>query len=255
MAGKKVQFLSVATNNYLSMWETLVKDIRDEIVHHNWFWILITDKVKEARELAENLGLADRVEVRPTLPFGFPLASMIRYSAIVNYCTADGWICYIDADMKIEDPGMLDSEIRKSATVTVVKHPGYTRPKGFSSKVGFKQNLENVRLQAIMGGLGEWENRRASKAFVPRRLRETYAQAAIFFGPSNKIINLSAQCWSWTEHDLRSGLVARWHDESYLNSWIATNEHRLVEPEFCFFDFPWLSKISHPIVRAVDKKK
>jgi len=251
----KVQFISVATNDYLNRWKVLVKNVRYDMQNRDWTWVLITDAVADATAFTKSLDLADRIEIRPTLPFGFPLASMVRYPAIVDHCAATGWICYIDADMEIEDPQRLDAEIRSSVEVTVVRHPGFTRPRGISRSVGLRHNITNLALQVAMGGLGTWETRPSSKAFVPRRLRKTYAQAAIFFGPAIQIRELSKKCWSWLECDLRSGLIAKWHDESYLNCWMSNNPHKVVGPEFCFFDFPWLSEITHPVVRAVDKSK
>jgi hypothetical protein len=251
----KVQFLSVATNEYLGRWKALVENIACDVRKLDWTWVLVTDAVSDATAFANSLDLADRVVVRPTLPFGFPLASMIRFPAIVDHCDTNGWICYIDADMTIEDPQRLDVEIRSSVEVTTVRHPGFTRPTGISPSLGLRHNVANLALRARMGGLGTWETRPSSKAYVPRKLRKTYAQAAIFFGPAIQIRELSAQCWSWTEHDLRIGLVAKWHDESYLNCWMSTNSHQVVGPEFCFFEYPWLPESVHPVVRVVDKSK
>ncbi len=255
MPSNKVQFISIATNDYLSRWKALVKNVRYDILSLDWTWILITDAVADATAFTKSLDLTDRIEIRPILPFGFPLASMVRFPAITVHCDATGWICYVDADMEIEDPKRLDAEIRRSVEVTVVSHPGFTRPKGFSNLLGLKHNMSNLALQLAMGGLGTWETRHQSKAFVPRRLRKTYAQAAIFFGPAIQIQELSAKCWSWMEYDLRSGVIAKWHDESYLNCWMSNNPHKVVGPEFCFFDFPWLTDITHPVVRTVDKLK
>lgn len=255
VSSSKVQFVSVATNGYLSRWKALVKNVRYDMENLDWIWVLITDAVADATAFTNSLNLTNRIKIYPTLPFGFPLASMVRYPVITNHCSATGWICYIDADMEIEDPQRLDAEIRNSVEVTTVSHPGFTRPRGVSPSLGLRHNVANFALQATMGGLGTWETRPSSKAFVPRRLRKTYAQAAIFFGPAIQIRELSEQCWSWTEHDLRIGLVARWHDESYLNCWMSTNPHKVVGPEFCFFDYPWVPKNARPVVRAVDKSK
>ena len=173
MPSNKVQFISVATNNYLNRWKVLVKNVRYDMQNRNWTWVLITDAVADATAFTKSLDLADRIKIRPTLPFGFPLASMVRYPAIVDHCAATGWICYIDADMEIEDPQRLDAEIRSSVEVTVVRHPGFTRPRGISRSVGLRHNITNLALQVAMGGLGTWETRPSSKAFVPRRLRKT----------------------------------------------------------------------------------
>ena len=249
---KRITLLSVATNDYLDRWKNLINQLSNDIKMKNWSWVLLTDSTKEAAEYARSLGLERHISIMSVLPFGFPLASMIRYPAILAHCGPEGWICYLDADMEIEDPDAFDLAVRSSQEVNVVSHPGYTRPKGIDSSLGIRQNIENIVLQIRTGGLGTWETRSRSMAFVPRAKRLAYAQAAIFFGPGKKIQKLCSDCWEWTEVDLNNGLIPIWHDESYLNRWITENNHTLLGPEFCFFDFPWLSGL-RPIVRALHK--
>ncbi len=249
---EKVQIISIATNDYLALWQAQVRECAQAIHELGWEWLLLTDNVAEAKKFAKKVGLEQTIRVRPTLPFKFPLASIIRYLAIIQNCEGPGWICYLDADMKIENPLKLDSAIRNSSKATVVSHPGYTRPAGYVRELGIKHYISNVLLHVRFGGLGAWESRKVSTAYVPRSRRKRYVQAAIFFGPASEILTLSATCWAWTESDLRDGIIPRWHDESYLNRWIVEHDCSLVGPEFCYFDFPWLH-VDDPVVRAVDK--
>lgn len=249
---ERVQLISIATNDYLSLWRAQVLEISEAIKQLDWKMVLLTDNLVEAERIVGKAGLNERTLITPIFPFKFPMASMVRYLAIVENCENDGWICYIDADMKIENPLELDFAIRSSTEVTVVSHPGYTRPRGSGRGLGLKHLISNVVLRSREGGLGAWETRTQSTAFVPRSQRKSYAQAAIFFGPASKIRDMSATCWGWTEKDLQNGIIPRWHDESYLNRWMVDNHHILKGPEFCYFDFPWLN-VDEPVVRAVDK--
>lgn len=252
MIDHKIQFVSIATNDYLSRWKSQVAEIRQEILDLDWQWVLLTDNVDSASEFVQSAGLRSQISIHPILPVGFPLASMVRYLAILEHCGANGWICYIDADMRIENAEILDATIKGSNVVHVVSHPGYTRASRVTSALGFRRNLANLILEVVKGGLGDWETRKKSDAHVPRRSRKTYVQAAIFFGPSGDMHRLSRICWDWTERDLRKGIVPRWHDESYLNRWSTLHPHSLLGPEYCYFDFPWLSPRGI-VVRAVDK--
>lgn len=227
-------------------------EIRDKILDLEWHWLLLTDKVEDAAEFVGSVGLQSHIEIQPTLPFGFPLASMIRYPAILRYCNLTGWLCYIDADMRIENAERLDTAIRASHLVNVVSHPGYTRQRRITPSLGLLRNLANLMLEVVKGGLGDWEARKRSQAYVPRLSRKTYVQAALFFGPAEGVHQLSKECWDWTEKDLRNGVIPRWHDESYLNRWTTLRPHSLLGPEFCFFDFPWLTP-KEIVVRAIDK--
>lgn len=254
MPPEEVLFFSIATNNYLAHWQSQILDVQNALRELGWKWVLMTDKVDEAEAFLEQASLGGSVRVVSALPMHFPLASMIRYPAILAHCRSPGWICYMDADMKIENPEQLDRVIRASTLPTVVAHPGYSRALGDTVTSGIKVLTSHILASWVEGGNGTWEKRRRSKAFVPRRLRKTYVAGGIFFGPSSDIERLSSNCWEWTEADLRQGIVARWHDESYLNRWTAINPHSLVGPEYCFYDFPWLGGLG-VVVRAVDKSK
>ena len=250
----EIQFISIATNDYLSRWKSQVTEIRDKILDLNWSWLLLTENVEDATAFVASVRLQSHIEIQPILPFGFPLASMIRYPAILNHSNSKGWLCYIDADMRIEDAEKLDAAIRSSNLVNVVSHPGYTRLRRVEPSLGLLRNLANLMLEVVKGGLGDWETRRRSQAYVPRLSRKTYVQAALFFGPAEAVHQLSQECWRWMEKDLRNGIIPRWHDESYLNRWTTLRPHSLLGPEFCFFDFPWLTS-KNIVVRAIDKTK
>ncbi len=252
MPENNITFFSIATNQYLELWKNQVSSVSSHIERLQWRWIVLTDDPCSARSFIESKNMQDFIDVRDVLPFGFPLASMIRYSAILHNFDKEGWICYIDADMRIEKPEKLDSQIRSSSQVSVVSHPGFSRPKGIVWSLGLRSNVSNLLRHLALGGLGSWEIRRKSKAFVPRWARKVYVQAAIFFGPAESVLQLSADCWNWTEQDMRMGVIPIWHDESYLNRWLVDNPYTLVGPEFCYFDFPWLAGKS-PVVRAIDK--
>lgn len=254
MAMTGPHFISVATNDYLLRWQAQVREISPEITQMGWHWTVFTDDIQTATEFVSDSGLKDSITVRQILPVGFPLASMVRYLAIREVSHEAEYICYIDSDMKIESPRDLDDAIRKSSKVTLITHPGYAIDEANKRQIGLKESFAILLRRVSLGSNGDWEARRKSTAFVQRHKRTNYFAGGLFFGPSQGIRDLAEVCWEWTEQDLRAGIVAKWHDESYLNRWASENEHDQAGTEFCHFDFPWLlgSKV---VVRAVDKMK
>lgn len=139
-----------------------------------------------------------------------------------------------------------------------MQHPGFYRPKGFE-RIKFyfsKPKLGVIDFLMILkhGGLGEWENRSNSTAFVPRSLRNSYVCGATWIGERTPFLQMVAKLNQMVDSDLATSFIAKWNDESYLNKWACGNEHTELSPTFCFASLPQLEKIVPRIV-AVEKSK
>jgi hypothetical protein len=103
------------------------------------------------------------------------------------------------------------------------------------------------------GGLGYWETRKESMAYVARSSRRTYFCGGIWWGKSRDLLPVVAELARGVEIDFSRGIIAKWHDESHLNAWSARNTHQIQTPAFCFVpEYKWLKHIEAKIV-AVDK--
>jgi hypothetical protein len=139
-----------------------------------------------------------------------------------------------------------------------VQHPGFYRPKGFERMKLYFSNpqlgVTDLRMIFKHGGLGEWENRSNSTAFVTRSLRKSYVCGATWIGERKPFLNMVAKLNQMVDSDLATSFIAKWNDESYLNKWASGNEHTELSPTFCFASLPQLEKI-FPRIVAVEKAK
>jgi hypothetical protein len=177
---------------------------------------------------------------------------MLRFKYIFEEMHDFKFICYLDCDMEIENPRALHDAIQKSTSVHLVRHPGWDRD--FGLKLSPKERLAEYYIRLKNGGLGSWELRRCSSAWVPRKKRSKYYAGGVFFGPTEAIRNLSKTCDAWMDSDLQAGIIASVHDESYLNRWATINEFTSLGPEYCYYHFSWLPDLD-VVVRALDKNK
>lgn len=255
-----VGVVTVATNRYLNYWIELVKSAdkhlfpEQQLVMH-----VFTDDVETAQSIAGQLQrtiiVATKIE-----PYAWPEATLLRYQIFVDHreqLTQDV-LMHLDADMLISaNVGIGLTPIDWLNGLALVRHPGYRRASG-NSKVSFyiKNPIKGIKdIYSIVrfGGIGRWETRQTSQAYVPRSLRKVYVCGGVWFGRSREFLALCDRLAKQTRDDLSSNYIAVWHDESHLNSYAAKNLHTLLGSEYCYaIGFSNLVDLE-PLIIAVDK--
>lgn len=256
-----LKFVSIATNRYLDYWKSQAQSI-DKFVSPGTgcTLYLLTNRVQEAMHFAHSL---EKITVVPIeIPnYGWPEATLFRYKLLAE--SEEIWedsypVIYLDADMlAISRLSYGDFFTSGYSGICLVKHPGYFRPNGLSLIKLYFMNPEIAYADLIAviknGGLGAWETRTSSLAFVNRLARKVYYCGGIWWGTASE---LRAMCYELSDRvnrDLEQGIIANWHDESHLNWWATHNSFNAKTPEYCFSDsFPALAKLS-PKILAVDK--
>ena len=70
-----------------------------------------------------------------------------------------------------------------------------------------------------------FEVREESSAFVPMEQRDIYVQGALIGGYIPQFMEFIKKMDQWIGEDLKKGIVAVWHDESFLNKYVAENKN------------------------------
>jgi hypothetical protein len=101
--------------------------------------------------------------------------------------------------------------------------------------------------------LGAWEDNDQSCAYVMVKQRRDYVCGGAWFGWTDRVLQMSGVLAVRTDEDLANNLVARWHDESHINWYLAHNAATLLDPEYCYErTYPHLQVIK-PRIEAVNK--
>jgi hypothetical protein len=169
-------------------------------------------------------------------------------------------LMHLDADMLICE-NFIDS-IRFDELIGgigLVSHPGFWRPRGVTRVRLYlrfpKRLLTDIQRVFLFGGLGTWETRKNSSAYVRRWDRRNYVCGGVWLGVRSNFSSLVSTCASNNELDLARGEMAIWHDESHLNWWAAQNEFTLLSPSYCFDPtYPQLASLPK-LIQAVDKRQ
>jgi hypothetical protein len=256
----RLSVVSIATNGYTKYWLKMVNSFIENLntIGEVEFHILTDDPQFVERNFPQHKKI--RLLIHQISAEPWPMPTLLRYSymdSIIENVSLET-IMYIDADMIIH-PRFDEQfeEILQSEEINFVAHPGYWRgvnkkSPGFNQgKVDsiFKDILRTVRL----GALGDWETRKESLAYVSRKLRKEYVCGGVWFGPNEKIGTMVKALALNTQSDLDKGVIAKWHDESYLNYWYAHNGGNVLTPEYCYDPTYFNLKNLIPRIEAVDK--
>ena len=192
----------------------------------------------------------------------WPLPTLLRYEYIEMFIenVKSEFLMYIDSDMLLHENFDQDfQEILSNKEINFVAHPGFWRNqrnrKNQIKKNSVRDFIRDTFRMARLGALGDWETRRESRAFVPRKFRKTYICGGVWFGPTEKLRILIKELARNTKLDLEEGMIAKWHDESHLNSWYVQQGGNVLNPGYCFD--PTYSNLLGLTARieAVDKGK
>jgi Glycosyltransferase family 6 len=182
--------------------------------------------------------LATRADIQcfPIAHFGWPFSTLLRYHWINEQLPTllkHDFLLYLDADMKVVAPlpdSIFDNEL------IAVEHPGF------------------------MHAGGAFEIDRQESSYTPPQLRKTYYQGCCWGGKTTAFKNLIQTLNSMVETDLKNAAIPIWHDESYLNHYLALHACTALPPTFAWpqgespIDPPYILHLekAHGSIRQTD---
>lgn len=262
----KLTIFMIATNSYTDLWKICIQSIigNEELnIDLDITFTLATNKVNELKTWFNTLYDRDRLTTIEIPPYGWPEATLFRYKILMeNSSQLNGDIVmYLDCDMLVV--ANFSKEIMKSVysdKLFTVAHPGYFvggNIKNIFSGI-FDPKIICSATKSIMvlqRGLGDWESNNISTAFVPKHKRKKYVHGAIWFGKKKTIIELCGVLNERIELDLKLKYIAKWHDESHLNWYVAERLEQvsILNPTLSWH--PFFKNIKHlkPMIANVAK--
>lgn len=196
----KITLLIIATHKYIKFLPKLIESI-------NKYWMtdlttdlhIFTNRIKDCDLLLSQTDYDRGVISYHEVEHGpWPAATLYRFHFFKRYMRhIDGhYVFYIDADTILTSP--IGKDILSPRTV--VQHCGF-----------------------VNGG-GSWETNQKSRSFTPMSLRKTYYGGG-FWGCD--LVNFKMfidRAVDMLDEDLSKGIMPVWHDESVLNSYMASAE-------------------------------
>lgn len=253
--------MTVATNRYLDYWFDLYESYQNQKGEAGEvFFQVFTDQKSDVLKFCK-ANQVTNVSVISIPQYVWPEATMLRYEIFANLGNfdRDGIYAHIDADMFFLDFANIQKLLKgRKKDLIFVRHPGFFRPRGFSILSFYGRNplyiFKDIYLFIRFGGLGAWETNRNSQAYIPYSQRRNYCCGGVWLGTRESIVEICNQLSLLVKKDIKRGVSAKWHDESFLNKYLSISQNiEVVGPELCFVDgYPQLSGIL-PLIKALEK--
>lgn len=150
------------------------------------------------------------VEHFPVKHLAWPFSTLMRFHSIADQMSAleqNDFLLYMDADMKLVSPMPVNIF---NHPLIAVKHPGFIE------------------------GSAPFELDRSDSAYVPPPLRKDYFQGCFWGANTGEFKKLIATLSKQVDRDLSRASIPIWHDESYLNHYLASRNCFALSPKFAW---------------------
>jgi len=258
---ESIDFVTIATNGY----EKYARDLLDSAetklrAESKVKFHIFTDAVSSFNQLNKEVKNIDLC-FHEIQTLKWPDATIKRFELInKNFEHLDAQvIAWIDADMLIHQDFLLElNPAEWTNGYAFVSHPGYWRSDKLLKRIlcNPKRGYKDLVRLFTRGGLGTWEIRPTSSAYVPRNNRKNYCCGGFWLGRRVPILDFTKQMELKVNKDLKNNLLATWHDESYLNNFVSNNQVTLLPPDFCYdliYRMPESIKCKIEAVRKVEQ--
>lgn len=155
---------------------------------------------------------------------GWPYNTMKRFQMfqrIASKLLCYDYVFFLNSNAYINET-MDEKFISRNKNIITIVHPGlYGTP---LDKMPFERNPK-------------------SNAYVKYGDGKFYVQGAFIGGKSKNFVDMINELNRLTEDDLKNGIIAKWHDESFLNKYILNRpDVQIIGRQYLYYEeyvFPW----------------
>lgn len=228
---KNIAILYICTGKYSRFWESFFLSAeRHLFIGHHKSYFVFTDDMN----LPHNTNKLIYINYQKKL--GWPFDTLMRFSmfkGILNQLKQYDFIFFINANTNICSDISDEVFPQKSDQLVVCLHPGYYN----------KQPCEYP-----------YDRNKKSSAYIPEGYGKHYFAGGFnggtFLSYSKLICNLSLA----VEIDLSKKVIAKWHDESYLNRYVLDCQNLLILPPSYLYPEDWDIPFDQKVI-VLDKNK
>ena len=226
----KVAILNISIGSYVVFWEGFYKSAEQYFLPGcEKHYFVYTDKKNLYASNSSNITILYQEDM------GWPFNTMKRF-AMFKRCerelTKFDYVFFVNGNAEFKQV-INESFINYKKDLITIVHPG----------------MSNTKIDKV-----PYERREESNAFVKTGKGNYYVQGAFIGGKSDAFIKMIDELDILIEEDLKNGIIAVWHDESFLNKYIIDrNDVQIAGRQYLYYEevvFPW-----KPFILLRDKSK
>jgi len=200
----KIGLLVIATNKYISFSHRLLASSKQHfLTNHEVTMFVFTNR----HDVPEGTVRLEQEHLQ------WPGPTLMRYHIFLKHkelLSKMDYLFYSDADMLFVDT--VGDEVLGKTVATI--HPGFYN----------KSRHEYT-----------YETRNESSAFIPPEEGFSYFAGGFNGGTAAGYLELAENCKTMIDDDAKKGLIAVWHDESYMNKYFSRNPPaNVLSPSYCY---------------------
>lgn len=210
---KSIGILYICTGPYYLFWEDFYKSFQEKFLRNTKKkYFVFTDAEHIYAEDSENVQLI-KIDNQP-----WPLITLLRFNTFLSIepeLIKCDYLMFSNANIICDDI-ITEEEFlpRNGEDLFVTAHPGYYGKKIY--EFPYDRNPKSL-------------------AYIPWNCGKDYVIGAMFGGTSQGFVQMSKALKSNIEEDLKKNIIAKWHDESHLNRYVAGRKGvRVLSPEYCY---------------------
>ncbi len=213
---KKVAILYICTGKYTVFWKKFY------LSYEKYF---LPETEKHYFVFGDGQSLFDeenneRIHKKRIEHSPWPLPTLLRYWYFSQYSeelSQYDYIFLMNANVICTDY-VLEKEylpnVKYGENLVFTKHPGY-------------EGMEAIYCP--------YERRKECRAYVSYNRGKQYVFGAMNGGTSSAYLEMVEIINNWAIDDLKRGIIATWHDESYVNKYIVNrNDYKLLSIKYCY---------------------
>lgn len=227
----KIAMLNISIGDYICFWSDFyISCEKNFLVDCEKDYYVFTDS--EKIEYGEN----ENVHIIYQNDMGWPFNTMKRFSMfnrINDRLLKYEYIFFANANAIFVTP-LYSKLIKNQKEIICVEHPGY---------------------HLCSNEKKPFERRKESNAYVNLKDGKYYVQGAFYGGKTKAFLKMTNELNSKTEDDLKNNFVAIWHDESFLNRYVANNNDIIQILGWQYLKYEEYYMPYEPIIVLRDKTK
>ena len=213
---KSIAILYICTGKYSVLWKEFYESFEERFLpsQRKEYFVFTDAQSIEYQNVSSNIHLVHQEALE------WPYGTLLRFhmfNKIKEELSSFDYVFFFNANsflVKTITEDMILPRKELGEDICVVKHSFYRNKKPY--EFPYDRNYK-------------------CKAFIPYWRGKLYVQGSLIGGTADGFLKMSQVISNQTDSDLANGIIAKWHDESYLNKYILKRkDYRLLDVSYAY---------------------